>query len=95
MDVVLRVVRQGRECAIFALGTIKGCQLLDFMTMLSHDHPDELSRIRALIERTSDHGIPRNVEKCRFFPQMGLFELKTSGGVRVMAFWDEGRMIVC
>ena len=44
---------------------------------------------------TASSGPPRTQEKCRFFRELRVFELKTRGGVRVMAFWDEGNLIIC
>jgi phage-related protein len=77
------------------MGSEAGCQLLEFLGDLKDSDPDELGRITALLDRTADHGPPRNEEKCRFFRDLQVFELKTRGGVRVMAFWDQDRLIVC
>ncbi len=77
------------------MGSEAGCQLLEFLSDLKDSDPDELGRITALLDRTADHGPPRNEEKCRFFRDLQAFELKTRGGIRVMAFWDEDRLIVC
>lgn len=55
----------------------------------------ECDKILALIAYVADCGTPRNEQKCRFFAGEKLFELKTRGGVRVMAFWDDNRMIIC
>lgn len=95
MIVVLREVRQGRAHTIFAMGSEKRCQLLDFLRELATSDRDEFGKITALLDRTADNGIPRNELKCRYFRNLQMFELKTAGGVRVMAFWDVDKMIVC
>ncbi len=95
MAVVLREIQRGRGAAIFAMGTEGDCQLLDFLESLDGSNPAEAARAWAVIDRTAEHGPPRNKEKCRFFTDLKVFELKTRGGVRIMSFWDEGKLIVC
>jgi phage-related protein len=69
---------------------------MEFLINLKATNPSEHARIEALFTSTADHGPPiRNERKCRFLKEYKLFEFKTSGGVRVMAFWDEGKLIVC
>jgi len=46
------------------------------------------------LQYAADHGPPENKEKCRHLEE-GIYEFKTSGGIRVLWFWDEDRMIVC
>ena len=95
MSVVMRELRRGRSAAIFAMGTEKDCQVLDFLKDLAESNGAEAARTWALIDRTVEHGTPKNKEKCRFFSELRVFELKTRGGVRIMAFWDAGKLIVC
>ena len=96
MRVVLREVRTGRKCRIYALGTRDTCALFDFLDGLRQDDVDALARTDALLDRTADHGPPvYDDTKCRFFRDLRAFELKTRDGVRIMAFWDEQRLIVC
>jgi phage-related protein len=77
------------------MGTGSGCPLFDFLAKLKRDDQDEFARLRALLDRTAEHGTVRNEQKLRFFKEEKVFEFKTRGGVRVMAFWDEGRVIIC
>jgi phage-related protein len=93
--VVLRVVRRGPAATLLALGTERECLLQEFLNNLAATDRDEFGRIAALLEFTANSGPPRNQEKCRFFREQRVFELKTRGGVRVMAFWDEGNLIIC
>lgn len=95
MGIVLREVRSGRACKILAMGTDKDCPLFDFLAKLGRDDQKEFAKLRALLDRTAEHGTIRNDQKFRFFNAEKVFEFKTPGGVRVMGFWDEGRIIIC
>ena len=95
MCIVLREVRSGRACKILAMGTGNDCPLFGFLAKLRRDDQNEFARLRALLDRTADNGMVRNEQKFRFFNAEKVFEFKTRGGVRVMAFWDEGRVIIC
>jgi phage-related protein len=95
MDIVMRELRRGRSATIFAMGTNEDCQVLEFLKDLAESNGAEAARTWALIDHTVEHGAPKNKEKCRFFAELKLFELKTRGGVRIMAFWDKGKLIVC
>ncbi len=61
---------------------------------MKRDNAPLLAKVAALLDRTAEEGPPRNKEKCRYFRNEQLFELKADS-VRIMAFWDEGRVIVC
>ena len=61
MSIVLRIVRQGTSCTILAMGSDKGCDLADFLQQLSETNENEFARIAALLDRTAEHGPPRNV----------------------------------
>lgn len=95
MCVVLREVRSGRACKILAMGTDNDCPLFDFLGKLKRDDQNEFARLYALLDRTAEHGTVRNEQKFRFFKREKVFEFKTPGGVRLMGFWDEGRVIIC
>ena len=94
--VYLQKMIEGRECLLCALAGQNDCPTLDFLNDLKRDNEREYVKIMAYLARTADHGPPvKNKEKCRYFPQLKAFELKTTGGVRIMAFWDADRLIVC
>lgn len=85
----------GRACAIYAMAGDGGCPCRDFLAEMMADQRPEFERMMRLLQVTSESGTPRNEQKCRFIPELRLFEFKTAGGVRIMAFWDEARLIVC
>lgn len=95
MSVVLKEIFSGRDCQIYAMGDEKGFQLVDFLGVLEQERSSEWLKILALLNRTADHGPPRNQEQCRYFKKERVFEFKTGGGVRIMAFWGANRFILC
>jgi len=70
------------------------CPVLDLATGLRRDDPGEYARLLRAFERLSASGPPRNVRRSRALAH-GIFELKTSGGTRVLYFFDEGCVVVC
>ena len=94
MAVVLYEIEKGRHCSLMAMGDADGCPLHEFLADLAKSNSKEFAKTVALLGRVANHGTPMNTEKCRYFQKEKSFELKP-GGVRVMAFWDEGQMIIC
>jgi len=70
------------------------CDVLDLAKGLRRDDPGEYARLMRAFERLSTSGPPRNVRRSRALAH-GILELKTQGGVRVLYFFDEGRVVVC
>lgn len=77
------------------MGTDNDCPLFAFFAELKGDNADEHAKLLALLQRSADHGTPKNKEKCRHINNEKFFEFKTPGGARVMAFWDQDSFIVC
>lgn len=65
MNVVLKLVAQGRECRIYALADETRCLLADFLTASDRDLPHELAKLVRLFDFAAEHLPPRNEEKCR------------------------------
>lgn len=70
------------------------CDVLDFANGLRRDDPPEFARLMRAFERLSASGPSRNKRLSRALPH-DIVELKARGGVRVLYFFDEGRVIVC
>jgi hypothetical protein len=70
------------------------CDVLDLAEQLQRDDPREYARLMRAFDRLSAIGPPRNLRRSRALAH-DIFELKTSGGVRVLYFFDEGRVVVC
>ena len=82
------------QCRIYLLGDRNRYPVVEFLEQIGQSHPSELTKLLNLLDRSCEHGIPKNTEKVRNLGD-GLFEFKTGGGVRVFWFWDEGRMVIC
>ena len=70
------------------------CDVLDFADQLQRDDPREHARLMRAFDRLSASGPPRKVRRSRALAH-GIFELKTQGRVRVLYFFDEGRVVIC
>jgi hypothetical protein len=70
------------------------CEVLDFAEQLRRDHPAESARLMRMFARAAACGPPRNVHRSRALAH-DIYELETTGGVRVLYFFDENRLIVC
>lgn len=68
--------------------------MLDFAEQLTRDNPAEGARLMRAFARMATCGPPRNERRSRTLAH-DVFELKTTGGVRVLYFFDEGRVVVC
>lgn len=95
MSIVLRKVKLESHCTIYAMGSKDDCELFTFLEKMQADDENEFDKINALLDHTATYGPPRNTEKCRWFSDIDVFELKTKGGIRIMAFWDKNRIIIC
>jgi len=93
--VVIQEIITGRTCSLFAIAGEDDCPVQDFLNKLMEDDRNEFEKITRLLNYTAENGPPNNEEKCRYFKELKVFELKTGGGVRIMAFWDKDHLIIC
>jgi phage-related protein len=57
--------------------------------------PKEVLKLSALLTRVASEGPPNDTNKFKELKgEDGLCEFKTSGGLRLLCFWDEGNLIV-
>lgn len=102
MELVLHTVQKGARFTIYALeeqpaagGTSQPkCPLLEFLAEAEQKWPDEWAKLAKRMERAADHGPPRNEEQCKQLAG-DIYEFKTRGGLRVLWFYEAGRMIIC
>ena len=71
-----------------------GCPVRRFLEQLRRDAPAEHSHVIARLRELAKRGRVTDERKARHLGD-GIYELKTRGGVRVLSFVDEGRVIVC
>ena len=80
---------------LYFIETGQECDVDLFPENLAETDKDEFAVVIEYLDRVAQHGPPKNKEKSRFLDKkLRVFELK-SGRVRIPAFWDEGRLIIC
>lgn len=94
MTVCIHKLREGKRHTLYALGDGQTVETVDFLEEMSLKRAKELNKLNALLERALEHGTPRNEQKCRTLGN-GIYEFKTTGGLRLVWFWDAGQMIIC
>jgi phage-related protein len=90
---VLFEIAKGRY-TVYAIGKKdQYCPLLDFLTSIGSNLQKDADQILALLQWVSQKGPPRNIEASKPLKE-DLFEFK-QGRLRVLWFYDEGKMILC
>jgi hypothetical protein len=96
-------IRQGERLTIRAIarpavedGKRDKCPVLAFFEEQSKLHAEDFEELLALLTFTAKQGPPANDTKFKHLTGTnGLFEFKTSGGLRLFCFWDAGSLIIC
>ena len=82
-------------CRLYFIETGRANDVDQFLETLADADEDEFAKVIECLDRVARCGPPRNEEKSRFLDKkLRVFELK-SGRVRIPAFWEEGRLIIC
>lgn len=96
------VIQQGTRLTIRAVassvddGGRDRCATLAFFQEQAKLRPKEMEKLAALLTETGKNGPPQNDKKFKDLPGTdGIYEFKTTGGLRVLCFWDDGSLIVC
>ncbi len=96
------VMRKGERLTIRAISTSTDangrdrCATLAFFQEQSQLRPKEFEKLSALLTETSNYGPPPDDNKFKDLPGTDeLHEFKTSGGLRLICFKDEGALIIC
>ena len=96
------VIRTGERLTIRAIafptdGSERDkCPTLAFFQEQAEQRSVEMTKLAALLSETARTGPPHNDQKFKDLPGTdGIYEFKTSGGLRLLCFWDEGNLIVC
>ena len=96
MSVVVKEMKRGAKCSLWAIGNGEVFELLEFLRDIQRQNERRFDKINALLTRTIEHGPPRNMEKSKKLTGSdGIFEFKTGDGVRILWFWDAGDIIIC
>ncbi len=90
----VQLIKAGAKFTVYAWGDEKSCGVLEFLEGLAADGDSDAERISNVIQRTAEHGAPRNVQHCRLLND-GIYEFKAPNTARVLWFYDSGRIIIC
>lgn len=95
------VIRRGERLTIRAIAGAADesgrdrCATLAFFQEHARLRPKEFDRLSALLTRVANDGPPHDTDKFKELNgEDGLCEFKTTGGLRLLCFWDEGSLIV-
>lgn len=96
------IVRRGERLTIRAIATATDdtgrdrCATLAFFQEHAGLRPEEFEKLSALLTDTAKNGPPPDETKFKNLPGTDdLYEFKTSGGLRLICFKDEGALIIC
>jgi len=96
------VIRTGERLTIRAIAFPVGgserdkCPTLAFFQEQAQQRPTDVAKLGALLTETAKSGPPHNDQKFKDLPGTdGIYEFKTSGGLRLLSFWDDGSLIIC
>jgi len=100
MAVVLHILMKGRAFTLGALGSsLEACELVTFIGQVKAQNEKEHDRLLARLQDAVDNGPPiHDRRKSRGLEGRdceGLYEFKTSGGLRVLYFYDKERLLIC
>ena len=91
-------IKQGAGFRLMAVGTQESEKVhlpfLDFQEEASSREPREWPKLVRIMDYTADAGPPRDEEKSKPLRE-GIFEFRTKGGLRLLWFYDEGRVVIC
>ncbi len=102
MSMKTLIIRKGERFTIRAVafpaddGKRDKCPALAFFQDQARARAAEMVKLGALLTETANDGPPHNDQKFKDLPGTnGLCEFKTSGGLRLLCFWDDGSLIIC
>ena len=90
----LRVISRDAWTVLAVCADEERCQLLESTEQSGRDDRREYARLLRAIARLATHGPPLNAQRSRALSH-GIYELKTPGGMHVLYFFDEGRVLIC
>lgn len=94
----LSEIIHGRSYSIYALSSDTAEPCHELLESTLHQHANEHAKLLARLQRTADHGPPRNKEQCRQLngdrAEETVYEFKTKK-LRLFWFYDENRLILC
>lgn len=96
--IVAYEINRGARFRLMAVGTEDNDKVhlpyLDFQEQALQKAPSEWPKLVRILDYTVASGPPRDPEKSKFLRDE-IFEFRTKGGLRLLWFYDEGRVVIC
>ena len=91
-------IKQGARFRLMAVGTQENekahLPFLEFQQEAASRASREWPKLVRIMDHTAEAGPPRDEEKSKLLRE-GIFEFRTKGGLRLLWFYDEGRVVIC
>ena len=91
-------IKQGARFRLIAVGTQENDKVhlpyLEFQQEALFRAEREWTKLVRIMDHTADAGPPKDEEKSKPLRE-GIFEFRTKGGLRLLWFYDEGRVVIC
>lgn len=100
MAVKTEIIQDGDAFQVRALhvpkqaSTDTHCPTIKFFSEINKSNKTELAKLLALLKRTAEHGPPQIETKFKHLRDE-IYEFKTHGGLRLLAFFDENFLVIC
>ena len=96
--IIAYYIKKGAKFTLMAVGTQENEKIhlpyLEFQQEALGREPKEWPKLVRIMDYTADVGPPRDEEKSKVLREE-IFEFRTRGGLRLLWFYDEGRVVVC
>ena len=96
--IVAYEINRGARFRLIAIGTQEGEQIhlpyFEFQQEALCRAPREWPKLVRILDYVVDAGPPKDAEKSKPLRE-GIFEFRTKGGLRLLWFYDEGRVVIC
>jgi hypothetical protein len=91
-------IRRGARFRLMAIGTQENEKIhlpyLDFQEQALCQASKEWPKLVRILDYFAELGPPKDEEKSKFLRDE-IFEFRTKGGLRLLWFYDEGRVVIC
>jgi hypothetical protein len=91
-------IRRGARFRLIAVGTQDNEKIhlpyLEFQEEALRRAATEWPKLVRIMDHTAEAGPPKDEEKSKPLRE-GIFEFRTKGGLRLLWFYDEGRVVIC
>lgn len=91
-------INRGARFRLIAIGTQEDEKIrlpyFEFQQEAMHRAPKEWPKMVRILDYVIEAGPPKDAEKSKQLRE-GIFEFRTKGGLRLLWFYDEGRVVIC